>query len=50
MVHKLSSGEKISAELRFEPGAAGRETKMLPLCYTDPPEPQRIFHSKGPLT
>ena len=41
-IHKLSSKEinspreKISAELGFQPGAAGWEASELPLCYAAP--------------
>ena len=44
-VHELSSKEKkISAELGFEPGAAGWEAGMLPLCYANEQVPSYLFH------
>ena len=36
-VQKLSSREKNLAEQAFEPGAAGWEAKMLPLCFATAP-------------
>ena len=36
-VHQISINEKkISTEPGFEPGAAGREARMLPLCDARP--------------
>ena len=34
----LAVKRKISAELGFEPRAAGWEARMHPLCYTAPPQ------------